>query len=161
MTPRTIGHSIRPRRRPATSSSERPVLCAADAPPTGTATEYEEGIDFDQSHLTGVQSGTAAGDGGVNSIKPSRLPRDPANNCNPVFPWNFVRTNTVFGVIHSHGGYTAWSDKHPAYVSVSGPGAAPSNVDDFYGPEINSLSANFETDNDIPVTFHELQPEPS
>ena len=30
----------------------------------------------------------------------------------------------------------AWSDKHPAYSSVSGPG---SNIlDDFYAPEINS-----------------------
>ena len=36
-----------------------------------------------------------------------------------------------------NGGYTAWSDKHPAYSSVSGPGDG-SNVDDFYGPEINS-----------------------
>ena len=135
-----------------------PGLCVANTPPTGTATEYEEGVDFDQSHLNGINAGSASGDGGVNSIKPSRLPRDPANSCNPVFPWNFVRTNTVFGVIHSHGGYTAWSDKHPVYVSVSGPGAAPSNVDDFYGPEINSLSSNFETDNDIPVTFMNCSP---
>jgi hypothetical protein len=40
----------------------------------------------------------------------------------PVYPWNFVRTNTIFGVIHAAGGYTAWSDKHPAYSAVSGPG---------------------------------------
>ena len=45
------------------------------------------------------------------------------NGCKPVYPWNFVRTNTIFGVIHAAGGYTAWSDKHPAYSSVSGPGA--------------------------------------
>ena len=57
--------------------------------------------------------------------------------------------------------YTAWSDKHPAYASVSGPGPTAGNIDDFYGPEINSLSSNFETDNDIPVTFLELQPETS
>ena len=135
-----------------------PGLCTSGAAPTGTATEYEEGVDFDQSHLNGIAAGNAAGDGGVNSIKPARLPRDPANGCNPVFPWNFVRTNTVFGVIHSHGGYTAWSDKHPVYVSVSGPGVTPSNVDDFYGPEINSMSSNFETDNDVPVTFMNCSP---
>jgi len=63
------------------------------------------------------------------------LPRD--KNCNPVFPWNFVRTNTIFGVIHAAGGYTAWSDKHPSYLSVSGPGNG-NNVDDFYAPEVNS-----------------------
>ena len=132
-----------------------PGLCSAGAAPTGTATEYEEGIDFDQSHLNG---GAPSGDGGVNSIKSTRLPRDPANGCNPIFPWNFVRTNTVFGVIHGKGGYTAWSDKHPAYASVSGPGPTPSNIDDFYGPEINSLSSNFETDNDIPVKFLNCSP---
>lgn len=54
-----------------------------------------------------------------------------------MYPWNFPRTNTVFGVIHKHGGYTAWSDKHPAYASVSGPGDGK-NLDDFYAPEINS-----------------------
>ena len=135
-----------------------PGLCVSGQLPTGTATEYEEGIDFDQTHLNGIEAGSAMGDGGVNSINPLRLVRDPANNCNPVFPWNFVRTNTVFGVIHNAGMRTAWSDKHPAYASVSGPGATASNIDDFYGPEINSLSSNFEADNDIPVTFLNCSP---
>ena len=37
-------------------------------------------------------------------------------------------------------GYTAWSDKHPVYASVSGPTGtpSPSNLDDYYSPEINS-----------------------
>ena len=35
-------------------------------------------------------------------------------------------------------GYTAWSDKHPSYSSVSGPGDGK-NVDDYYSPEINSI----------------------
>jgi len=104
----------------------------------GTRTEYEEGIDFDQSKLNGGGSS----DGGVDAINPLRLPRDPFNNCLPVQPYNFVRTNTIFGVIHRAGGHTAWADKHPAYVAVSGPGNG-TNVDDFYGPEINSNSANF------------------
>src|SRR5260370_18154505 len=135
-----------------------PGLCTSGAAPTGTATEYEEGIDFDQTHLNGISAGSAAGDGGVSSIKATRLPRDPANSCNPVFPWNFVRTNTVFGVIHKAGMYTAWSDKQPAYASVSGPGATAGNIDDFYGPEINSLSSNFEADNDIPVRVIKCSP---
>ena len=97
----------------------------------GTTTEYEEGIDKDQSQLNG------GGDSGIGSIDPARLPRDPFNNCAPVWPWNFVRTNTIFGVLHHAGLYTAWSDKHPAYSSVSGPGTGH-NVDDFFGPEINS-----------------------
>ncbi len=44
------------------------------------------------------------------------------NGCAPIYPWDFVRTNTIFGVIHGAGGYTARSDKHPSYSAVSGPG---------------------------------------
>jgi Type I phosphodiesterase / nucleotide pyrophosphatase len=109
--------------------------CTPGAAPTGTTTEYEEGIDLDQSKLNG---GAPNGGGGINSIDPARLPRDPAKGCAPVFPWNFVRTNTIFGVVHAAGGYTAWSDKHPSYSSVSGPGDGK-NVDDYYSPEVNSL----------------------
>ena len=126
-----------------------PGLCVSGAPPIGTSTEYEEGIDIDQSHLNGIDSGTS-GDGGINSILAARLPRDPANNCAPVYPWNFVRTNTIFGVIHGAGGYTAWSDKHPAYGSVAGPGNNADALDDFYAPEINSLSQNY-AESDIKV----------
>jgi len=104
----------------------------------GTTTEYEEGIDINQKFLNGIDGiSTKNGDGGITSIDPARLARDPFNNCLPVYPWNFVRTNTIFGVIHAAGGYTAWSDKHPAYSSVSGPGDG-TNLDDFYAPEINS-----------------------
>jgi hypothetical protein len=113
--------------------------CVAGAAPIGARTEYEEGIDFDQTQLNG---GAPAGvDGGRASINPQRLPRDPKNGCAPVYPWNFVRTNTIFGVIHAAGGYTAWSDKHASYLSVSGPGDG-TNVDDYYAPEVNSAPVN-------------------
>ncbi len=52
-------------------------------------------------------------------------------------PWNFVRANSIFSVIHQAGGYAAWSDKHPAYASVAS-GIGPAALDDFYAPEINS-----------------------
>ncbi|HXW56379.1 MAG TPA: alkaline phosphatase family protein [Candidatus Cybelea sp.] len=114
-----------------------PDLCTPSAPPTGTTTEYDEGIDYNQTVLNG---GAPVGvDGGIQSIDPARLVRDPANNCKPVYPWDFVRTNTIFGVIHAAGGYTAWSDKHPSYSSVSGHGSNGKAVDDYYSPEINSI----------------------
>ena len=113
----------------------------------GTSTEYEEGDDVDQSHLNGVNDGTATYgrfDGTTQAIDPQKLERDPFQNCAPVYPWNFVRTNTIFGVIHAAGGFTAWSDKHPVYAAVSGPTGTnvASNLDDFYGPEINSNVIN-------------------
>jgi hypothetical protein len=104
----------------------------------GTSTEYDEGIDKNQMYLNGIDGiSTKNGDGGINSIDSQRLIRDPYKNCAPVYPWNFIRTNTIFGVIHQAGGYTAWSDKHPSYSAVSGPGNG-SNLDDYYSPEINS-----------------------
>jgi type I phosphodiesterase/nucleotide pyrophosphatase len=104
--------------------------------PNGTTTEFDEGIDFDQTKLNG---GAPTGDGGIASIDPARLIRDPYNNCAPVYPWDFVRTNTIFGVIHAAGGYTAWSDKHPSYSSVSGHGSGGKAVNDYYSPDINSI----------------------
>jgi Type I phosphodiesterase / nucleotide pyrophosphatase len=108
--------------------------------PNGTRTEYEEGNDIDQTQLNGGSPAYGKFDGGVKSIDPAKLVRDPFKGCAPVYPWNFIRANTIFGVIHRAGGYTAWSDKHAVYAAVSGPTgtAQPSNVDDYYSPEVNS-----------------------
>jgi Type I phosphodiesterase / nucleotide pyrophosphatase len=111
--------------------------CTPFGTPTGTTTEYEEGIDIDQTKVNGGAPGAALTDGGIASIDTSRLVRDPANGCNAVLPWDFVRANSIFSVIHQAGGYAAWSDKHPAYASVAS-GIGPSALDDFYAPEINS-----------------------
>jgi hypothetical protein len=109
----------------------------------GTQTEYEEGVEFDETKVNGGGP-YAMFDGGVLSINPDRLERDPFNGCKPVYPWNFIRTNTIYGVIHSTGGFTAWSDKHPVYAVVSGPTGtnSPTNVDDYYAPEVNSSVVN-------------------
>jgi hypothetical protein len=143
-SPRTVGafydvaydRSLDP---PATTTGNgvagSPGACKPGSPPTGTTTEFDEGVDIDQTKLNG---GAPSGDGGINSIDPKKLERDPAHGCAPVYPWNFVRTNTIFGVVHAAGGYTAWADKHPSYSSVSGPGDG-TNINDYYSPEINSI----------------------
>ena len=110
----------------------------------GTQTEVEEGVEIDETKLNGGGPFTGPNaliDGGVISINPDRLERDPFNGCRPVYPWNFVRTNTIYGVIHKAGMFTAWSDKHAPYAVVSGPTGTdqPSNVDDYYSPEVNSF----------------------
>lgn len=92
----------------------------------GTVVEYDESVDADLTRLNG---------GG--SINPNYLPRDPANGCAPVYPHQYLRVNTIFEVVKAHGGYTAWTDKHPSYEWTNGPSGR--GVDDFYGPEINSI----------------------
>ena len=149
-TPRTMGVNYdvaydRALNPPAmTSGNGNPAgACTAGGTPSGTTTEYDEGISIDQTRLDG---GAATGDGGVASLNPMFMVRD--KNCDPVYPWNFVRVNTIYGVIHAAKGYTAWSDKHPSYSSVGGPstGTTDTNVDDYYAPEINSDSANFASE---------------
>ena len=111
----------------------------------GTQTEYEEGVDLDQSFLNGIGpvGPYRTIDGGFKAIDPLKLPRNPFSKpvpCAPVYPWNFIRTNTIYGVIHAAGGRTAWADKHAVYAAVSGPTGTslPSNVDDYYSPDVNS-----------------------
>lgn len=115
--------------------------CTPSAAPTGTTSEYEEGIDFDKTKLNGGAPGASLTDGTIASIDPKHLIRDPSRGCAPVWPWEFVRTNSIFSVIHAAGGYAAWSDKHPAYASVAS-GIGPAALDDFYSPEINSSVVN-------------------
>ncbi len=110
--------------------------CTPYAAPTGTTTDNDQGIEYDDTKLNGGAPGAPPTEGGIASINPSFLVRDPATGCTPVFPWDFVRTNTIFSVVHSAGGYTAWIDKHASYSFTAGPGGY--GLDDYYSPEVDS-----------------------
>ena len=110
--------------------------CTPFATPPGTTTDYDQGVDIDDTKLNGGAPGASPTEGGIDSIDPFHLVRDPAKGCAPVYPWNFVRVNTIFGVVHAAGGYTAWIDKHPSYSMVAGPGGT--GLDDYYSPEVDS-----------------------
>ncbi len=74
----------------------------------------------------------------LNVIDPTTLPNrlDENGKCVRVFPHNAIRSNTIFEVVRSEGGLTAWADKHPAYDLVNGPSGK--GVDDLYNPEITN-----------------------
>jgi hypothetical protein len=110
--------------------------CTAYGPPTGTTTDFDQGIDLDDTKLNGGAPGAALTEGGVASIDPKKLIRNPQAGCAPVYPWNFLRVNTVFSAVHAAGGYTAWIDKHPSYSMAAGPGGK--GLDDYYSPEVSS-----------------------
>jgi hypothetical protein len=110
--------------------------CTPYAPPTGTTTDYDQGIELDDTQLNGGAPGASATDGGIASIDPTKLVRDPKRGCAPVYPWDFVRVNSFFSVIHNAGGYTAWIDKHASYSFVAGPGGK--GLNDYYSPEVDS-----------------------
>ncbi len=114
-----------------------PKLCPSVV---GTQVGFDEEIDYDYKKL---DAGQQNGDSGINGINPDYLPRDPKNSCNPVYPHNFIRDNTIFNVVKNAGGYTAWSDKHPSYDFTNGPSG--DGVDDLWSPEINSIPVALPT----------------
>ena len=110
--------------------------CTPYTAPSGTTTDNDQGIDLDDTKLNGGAPGAGLTEGGIASIDPLKLSRDPAAGCAPVWPWNFIRTNTIFSVVHAAGGYTAWIDKHPSYATVAGPGGI--GLNDYFSPEVSS-----------------------
>ncbi len=87
-------------------------------------------------------------------LDPAALPVDPAT-CLPVYPHNYLQTNTVFNVARQNGLRTAWSDKHPAYEILNGPSGT--GIQDLFTPEINSVADNagddWTTDNALTQVY--------
>ncbi len=84
----------------------------------GTQTTFDESIDLDAKVLN---AGGTLGQP-LTQIDPAKLPLRLVNGkCRPVYPHDFIKTNTIFEVIRAAGGRTAWADKHPAYDIVNGP----------------------------------------
>ncbi|HEY2633646.1 MAG TPA: alkaline phosphatase family protein [Steroidobacteraceae bacterium] len=92
----------------------------------GTNVAWDEAVDVDLTRLDGG--------GGLN---PKFLVRDANNGCKTILPHQYLRVNTIFEVVKASGGRTAWTDKHPSYEWTNGPSGK--GVEDFYGPEINSI----------------------
>jgi hypothetical protein len=126
----------------------------------GTVTNYMEAINLDWAKIA---TNTNSLDGGVvppravgdyqflpkEGIDPTQLPVDPLT-LKPVYPWQFLRTNTIFEVVKAHGGRTAWCDKHVgAYQAVHG--QSGNGVDDYFSPEINSPASQLDLDPTLPA----------
>jgi hypothetical protein len=79
-------------------------------------------------------------DGGGN-FNPQQIPRRKVGaDCVPVYPHDFIKTNTIFEVVKGHlpGSHTAWADKHAWGTDwVNGPSGK--GVDDLARTEINSI----------------------
>jgi len=73
---------------------------------------------------------------GTGGVDPTKMPRQLVNGvCTPVLPHNMMRLNTVFEVVRSTLGRTAYSEKRPSYDFLNGPSGT--GVTDLYTPEIN------------------------
>ena len=120
-------------------------IAAGTAKP-GTTVEFAENVDANWAAggtLIGFTDGTKAFD-------ISQLPVDSKGN--PVYPNQYLKTNTIFDVASAAGLSTAWSDKHPAaYTILTGPSSDPTkfnlatgkvgSISDYYSLEINAAVA--------------------
>jgi phosphate transport system substrate-binding protein len=94
----------------------------SDCSVKGTQVVYNEGVSINPD---------AEDSGGGVDIK--KLPRDPAHNCAPVYPHQWLRVNTVFELVKKSGGSTAWIDQFPGFTDyVKGPSGA--GLDDEFAP---------------------------
>jgi hypothetical protein len=124
--------------------------CATATP--GVEVTYFEAADKNQASIDAGQGLTGL-PGSIlqmtanptTVIDPAKLPVDPIT-CQPVYPQNYLKVNTVFEVLGAAGRRTAWSDKHPTYSILNGPSG--NGIPDLFTPEINSNAPNVGDSND-------------
>jgi Type I phosphodiesterase / nucleotide pyrophosphatase len=134
---------------PSVADGTGPSLCPNTV---GTEVLFDETAELDLTKLNG---------GG--GLDPTHMPRDPNNNCAPVYPHDFLRVNTIFEVAKAAGLRTAWCDKHLAYDLVNGPSG--NGVDDLCQLEIaangdyTSSTAQAEKYDDLKVKIlvHQME----
>jgi len=124
--------------------------CSGPVP--GGEVAYHEADDIDQTRLdagqglTGLPGSILRMTGNPRRvINPANLPVS-AKACKPIYPNSYLKVNTIFNVATDRGLRTAWSDKHPAYLVLSGPQG--NGVRDYFTPEINSDALGFPAGND-------------
>jgi hypothetical protein len=124
--------------------------CSGPAP--GAEVAYHEAVDINQNSIDAGQ-GLSGLPGSIlqmtsnprDVISPANLPVSAAT-CQPIYPNQYLKVNTIFNVARQSGLRTAWSDKHPAYLTLSGPSG--NGVQDYFTPEINSQAIGFPAGQD-------------
>ncbi len=119
--------------------------------PSDTTCSGKQGwnVVFDETTGIDAENGGALThlDGG-GAFNPQAIPHALVGGaCVPVYPHNYVKTNTIFEVVKEHiaGARTAWADKHAwGYDWLNGPSG--NGVDDLARTEINSIDPATGTD---------------
>jgi predicted AlkP superfamily pyrophosphatase or phosphodiesterase len=126
--------------------------------PVGTEATNFEALDKTYNFSTGlVTDYTAGGKLGhvLTQLDPNNMQRKLVDGkCEPVYPHEYVRDNTIFEVIKQAGMRTAWSDKHPAYEDLAGPSGK--GLDELFAPEINAqdtIDAGAKTGDDYTTSY--------
>ncbi|MGH8779924.1 alkaline phosphatase family protein [Paraburkholderia sp.] len=118
--------------------------------PTDTNCTGKQGwnVVFDETTgIDGENGGALIHLNGGGAFNPQAIPHALINGvCTPVYPHNYVKTNTVFEAVKQNinGARTAWADKHAwGYDWLNGPSGT--GVDDLARTEINSIDPATQT----------------
>ncbi|MDP9044613.1 MAG: alkaline phosphatase family protein [Pseudomonadota bacterium] len=118
---------------------DRTLYSGADTQCTGP-----QGVEVFLQELVGydaLNGGALVHLDGGGRFNPQQIPRRKVGlDCVPVYPHDFIQTNTIFEVVKQNikGAHTAWSDKH-AWGTDWLNGPSGKGVDDMARTEINSL----------------------
>ena len=137
-------------------SYDRTLFAPSDTTCSGTR---GWNVVFDETTgIDGFNGGALVHLDGGGAFNPDAIPHALVNgSCVPVYPHNYIKTNTVFEVVKANlaGARTAWADKHAwGYDWVNGPSGQ--GVDDLARTEINSTDAATHTDYTDVYTHTEL-----
>jgi hypothetical protein len=119
--------------------------CAGSPP--GAPVSYDQSIDVNPNRLDAGQ-GLKGLPGSIlqmtsnlrSVINPAALPVS-ATTCKPIYPNQYLKVNTIFNVVRDAGLRTAFSEKRPSYLMLSGPQG--NGVEDFFAPEIAAQAIGY------------------
>jgi hypothetical protein len=135
---------------------DRTLYAGTDTQCTGT-----QGVEVFLQEVVGIDAingGALVHLDGGGDFNPQQIPRRKVGSaCLPVYPHDFIQTNTIFEVVKQHipHSHTAWADKHAWGTDwVNGPSGK--GVDDMARTEINSLDG--PAGNDYTGSFDGIAP---
>lgn len=89
--------------------------------------------DYNASSITG---------GGAFNLSATPMRLTSWGTCEPIFPHEYLRANTIFEVARGNGLNTVYMDKHPTYEFVNGPSGT--GLTQGFFPEIGAVASNLE-----------------
>ncbi|KAK1046222.1 hypothetical protein LTR74_017999 [Friedmanniomyces endolithicus] len=97
--------------------------------PIGSEAAWDESNDLNSSLIDG---------GGALNVSHLPMQLTAWGTCQPVYPHNYLRVNTVFEVGRANGLVTAYADKHLTYEFMNGPSGV--GLSEIYTPEVASVA---------------------
>ncbi|KAL1846748.1 hypothetical protein Plec18170_009039 [Paecilomyces lecythidis] len=101
--------------------------------PIGSEVDWSVASDWNSSSITG---------GDAFNISATAMRLTSWGACEPIFPHDYLRVNTIFEVARANGLNTVYMDKHPTYEFVNGPSGT--GLTQGYFPEIGSVASTLD-----------------